>query len=68
MAETRIIIKAKDVQTLYGCSEKTARNKINDAKEDLHKKPEQPLTIKEFAKHQGIPEKDIKDHLHIKER
>jgi hypothetical protein len=64
--ESRIIIKAKDVQNLYGCTEKTARIKINDAKEDLKKEPKQPLTIKEFAQHQGLKEEEIRNYLHIK--
>lgn len=56
----RIYFYAKDFMTLTGKNERTAYTFLKTLKDALGKKPEQPITIKEYADYEGISEAEIR--------
>lgn len=57
---SRIFIKAKDLQILYGCSDRTATTVIKKIRISLGKTNKQPITFSEYCKYENIDLSEIK--------
>lgn len=46
---SKIVIHAREVAEVFGCTAKTACNKLNAVRAAYNKSPKQPVTIREFC-------------------
>lgn len=61
----RIVIYAKDIMNMTGCSSRTARRKLAEIRKKFHKKPGTYVSIEEFCSFTGLPEARVAPFLTI---
>ena len=59
----RLFIYAKDIMTLMGCGERSARKVISRLRVQYRKEKHQPVTLPEFCAYMGIPESEVQKRL-----
>lgn len=57
----RLCIYPKDIVIITGKSERYARKLLHELKQELGKKPNQFITIKEFSEFAGLNEEEINE-------
>lgn len=61
MKMERLCIYPKDIVIITGKSERYARKLLHELKQELGKKPNQFITIKEFSEFAGLNEEEINE-------
>ena len=59
MKMERLCIYPKDIMIITGKSERYARKLLHEMKQELDKKPNQFVTIKEFCEFSGLAEEEV---------
>lgn len=59
----RVCIYPKEAARILSKTERQTQRIFREIRKEFHKKKHQPVTIKEFAEHTGIPEAEI--HLRL---
>lgn len=59
----RIVIYARDIKNITGCSERTARQMISRIRIAYNKSAGQYITISEFCKYKGLREEEVSKFL-----
>lgn len=59
----RIVIYARDIRNITGCSERTARQMIQRIRMAYNKSVGQYITISEFCAYKGLKEEEVSKFL-----
>lgn len=63
IVQRRMVIYAKDIETITGRKERTARKMLQSIRKKLGKEKWEFVTIGEFCQHAGISEEDVRDRI-----
>lgn len=55
----RRVIRAKDIQYFFGKGERMSFKMMKTMRQELNKKPYQPITISDFCDYYGVKEADV---------
>lgn len=59
----RLVIYAKDIQCIRGCSERSARRLLQSIRERLGKEKHQDVSVTEFCAYTGLREEEVREFV-----